>query len=181
MGHPLRTGCPLGHAVLPQRSLDRGCDPRCFADARAPSLKRFGRPLTHACGCALPGGRRSTCHLLRVSAQTPSPHVGAGMTEAWTWSRWNEPCRAAGRRHRTTASWPLTRPWSLEGGATTLWPRTTCRAPPLTESVMPVQAFAATQRAQQLPQAQGSWILMARRTQLLPPPRNPPKCQRGAQ
>jgi hypothetical protein len=25
--HPLRTGCPLVSAVLPQRSLDRGCGP----------------------------------------------------------------------------------------------------------------------------------------------------------
>jgi hypothetical protein len=49
-GHPLGTGCPLGLAVLPQRSLDQGCDPQCFVGARAPSLKRSGRPLPHACG-----------------------------------------------------------------------------------------------------------------------------------
>jgi hypothetical protein len=103
------------------------------------------------------------------------------MTEAWTWSRWNAPCRAAGRRCRATASWPLTRPWSLEGGAATLWPRTTRRAPPLMESGTPVQECATAQRAQQQPQTQGGWIVVARRTQLLPPPRNPPKCQHGAQ
>jgi hypothetical protein len=49
-GHPLGTGCPLGPAVLPQRSLGRGCDPRCFAGARARSLKRPERPLSHAYG-----------------------------------------------------------------------------------------------------------------------------------
>jgi hypothetical protein len=92
-----------------------------------------------------------------------------------------QPCRAAGRCRRATVSWPLTRPWSLEGGAATLWPRTTRRAPPLTESGTPVQACAAAQRAQQQPQTQGGWIFVARRTQLLPPPRNPPKCRRGAQ
>jgi hypothetical protein len=29
--------------VLPQRSLDRGCDPRCFAGAPAPFLERLER------------------------------------------------------------------------------------------------------------------------------------------
>jgi hypothetical protein len=50
MGHPLETERPLESAVLPQQSLGRGCDPRYFAGARAPSLKRLGRPLPHACG-----------------------------------------------------------------------------------------------------------------------------------
>jgi hypothetical protein len=45
-GHQLGIGCPLGPAVLPQRSLDRGCGPRCFGGAHAPSLKRPGRPLS---------------------------------------------------------------------------------------------------------------------------------------
>jgi hypothetical protein len=38
----LRT-CPLRVAVLPQQSLDRGCDPRRLADAHAPSLERLER------------------------------------------------------------------------------------------------------------------------------------------
>jgi hypothetical protein len=35
-GHPLGTGCPLGPAALPQRSLDRGCGPRCFGGLARP-------------------------------------------------------------------------------------------------------------------------------------------------
>jgi hypothetical protein len=87
--------------------------------------------------------------LLRVSAQTPSPHVGAGMTEAWTWSRWNAPCRAIGRRRPATASWPPVRPWSLEGDAATPWLQTMLQAPSSTEFRMSAQLYAAVQRAQQ--------------------------------
>jgi hypothetical protein len=43
-GHPLGTGCPLVSAVLPQRSLDRGCGPRCFGGAHAPSPEIPGHP-----------------------------------------------------------------------------------------------------------------------------------------
>jgi hypothetical protein len=88
---------------------------------------------------------------LRVSAQTLSPHVGAGMTATLIWSSQSVPCRAIGQRRHATASWPPVRPWSLEGGAATLWPRTTPRMLPLTESGTPVQARAAAQRAQQQP------------------------------
>jgi hypothetical protein len=40
-GHLLGTGRALGFAVLPQQSLGRGCDPRCFAGAHAPFLERL--------------------------------------------------------------------------------------------------------------------------------------------
>jgi hypothetical protein len=70
MGHPLGSGHPLEFAVRPQRSLDRGYDPRCFTDAHAlsleklehlrdprsfvgalaPSPERFEHPRPHACG-----------------------------------------------------------------------------------------------------------------------------------
>jgi hypothetical protein len=50
-----------------------------------------------------------------VSAQTSSPHVGAGMIAASTWSSRSVPCRAVGRHRHATASWPLVRPWSLGG------------------------------------------------------------------
>jgi hypothetical protein len=63
-------GTLLGFAVLPQQSLDRGCDPRCLVGAHAPSVERLerlrdprsfvgapapyperpGHPLPHACG-----------------------------------------------------------------------------------------------------------------------------------
>jgi hypothetical protein len=84
----------------------------------------------------------------RVSAQTPSPHVGAGMTAASTWSSQSAPCRAVGRRRHATASWPLVRPWSLEGGAATPWLQTTPLELPLTESGKSVQPYVAAQRAQ---------------------------------
>jgi hypothetical protein len=38
-GHPLGTRCPLVSVVLPQRSLGRGCGPRCFGVARTPFSK----------------------------------------------------------------------------------------------------------------------------------------------
>jgi hypothetical protein len=60
----------------------------------------------------------------RVSAQTPSPHVGARMIVAWIWSSQRAPYRAVGRRRHATASWTLVRPWSLEGGAATPWLQT---------------------------------------------------------
>jgi hypothetical protein len=50
-----------------------------------PSLP--GRPLPHACGRALPGGRWFVCPLLRVSAQTPTPRAGTWITVTSTWSR----------------------------------------------------------------------------------------------
>jgi hypothetical protein len=57
-------------------------------EALARPLQRDpARPLPHACGRVLPEGRWSVRPLLRVSAQTPTPHVGAGMTAASTWSR----------------------------------------------------------------------------------------------
>jgi hypothetical protein len=40
-GHPPGTGRPLGFAVLPQQSLDRGCDPRRFAGTHTPFLERL--------------------------------------------------------------------------------------------------------------------------------------------
>jgi hypothetical protein len=40
--------------VLPQQSLDRGCDPRCLAGAHAPSLERPERHLTLEVLSALP-------------------------------------------------------------------------------------------------------------------------------
>jgi hypothetical protein len=86
-GHPFGTGCPLVSAVQPQRSLDRGCDHRCSGGARAPFPKRPGHPLPHACGRALPRDHWSVCPLLRASAQTLTPRVGAGMTVSSTWSR----------------------------------------------------------------------------------------------
>jgi hypothetical protein len=42
-GHPPGTRRPLGFAVLPHQSLDRGCDPRCLAGAHVPSLERLER------------------------------------------------------------------------------------------------------------------------------------------
>jgi hypothetical protein len=42
-GHPPGPERPLGFAVLPQQSLDRGCDPRCLAGAHVPSLERLER------------------------------------------------------------------------------------------------------------------------------------------
>jgi hypothetical protein len=49
-GHPFGTGYPLVSMAQPQRSLDRGCDYRCFGGARAPFPKILGHPLPHACG-----------------------------------------------------------------------------------------------------------------------------------
>jgi hypothetical protein len=51
----------------------------------------------------------------RVSAQMPTPYVGARMTVASIWSSQSAPCRAFGRRRHATASWPPVRPWSLGG------------------------------------------------------------------
>jgi hypothetical protein len=117
----------------------------------------------------------------RVSAQTSSPHVGAGMTVASIWSSQSAPCRAVGRRCPATASWPLVRPWSLEGEAATLWPQIMPPEPPLTESGMSAQLYAAAQRPQQQCLALGGWEPMAWKKQLLPPPGNPPKSRHGAQ
>jgi hypothetical protein len=67
---------------------------------------------------------------LRVSAQTSTPHVGAGMTVALTWSSQSVPCRAVDQRRLATASWPPVRPWSLEGDTATPWPQTTPQSRP---------------------------------------------------
>jgi hypothetical protein len=117
---------------------------------------------------------------LRLSAQTPTPHVGVGMTVASTWSRWNVPCRAVGRRRPATASWPLVRPWSLEGDGATPWLLTMLPEPPSTESRMSAQLYAAVQRAQQQCPALGGWEPVAWKKQLLPPLGNPLKSRCGA-
>jgi hypothetical protein len=90
------------------------------------------------------------------------------------------PCRAVGRRRHATASWPLVRPWSLEGGATTPWPQTTPPEQPSTESGMSAQSYAAAQHAQEQCPALGGWEPMVWKKQL-PPPGNPPKSRRCAQ
>jgi hypothetical protein len=94
---------------------------------------------------------------LRVSAQTPTPRVGAAMTVTSTWSRYNAPCRAVDRRRPATASWPVVRPWSLVGVAATPWLLTTLPEPPSTVSGMSVQLYAAVQHAHQQCPALGDW------------------------
>jgi hypothetical protein len=167
--------------VQPQRNLDRGCDHRCFGDARAPFPRRPGHPLLHAYGHVLPGGRWSERPLLRASAQTLMPHIGAGMTVSLTWSRYNAPYRVVGRRRPVIASWPLVRPWSLEGVATTPWLLTMLLGSPSMEFGTSVQPCAAVRRAQQQCLAQGDWEPVVWKKQLLPPPRNLPKSQHDAQ
>jgi hypothetical protein len=73
---------------------------------------------------------------LWVSAQTPTPHVGAGMTVASIWSSQSAPCQAVGQRRHATTSWPPVRPWSLEGDTTTPWLQIVPPGPPSTESGM---------------------------------------------
>jgi hypothetical protein len=110
-GHPFGIGCPLVSAVPPRQNLGQDYDPQCSNGAHAPFPKRPGRLLLYAYDCAPPRGRRSVHPLRRASAQTSSPRVGAGMTEASTWSKQNVPCRAVGRRRRATASWPPVMSW----------------------------------------------------------------------
>jgi hypothetical protein len=117
---------------------------------------------------------------LRVSAPMPTPHVDAGMTEAWVWPGQNAPFQGDGRHRHATTSWPPARLWNLEGGVTTPWLQTTLQEQPLTEPGMSAQACAAAQRAQQLHQAQGGWSPMAWKTQPLPPSGNPRGTSRGA-
>jgi hypothetical protein len=50
MGHPLGSGRPLGFTAQPQRSHSRGCGPRHFVGAHAPSPERRGHPRPQACG-----------------------------------------------------------------------------------------------------------------------------------
>jgi hypothetical protein len=91
------------------------------------------------------------------------------------------PYRAVGRRRPAIASWPLVRPWSLEGVATTPWLPTMLPESPSMESGMSVQPYAAMRCAQQQCLAQGGWEPVVWKKQLLPPPRNLPKSRRGAQ
>jgi hypothetical protein len=51
------------------------------------------------------------------------------------------PYRADGRRHPAIASWPLVRPWSLEGVAATPWLLTMLPEPPSTESEMSMRCM----------------------------------------
>jgi hypothetical protein len=73
------------------------------------------------------------------------------------------------------------RPWSLEGDATTPCLLTMLTEPPLTESGMSAQLYAAVQHAQQQCPALGGWEPVAWKRQLLPPPGNLLKSRRGAQ
>jgi hypothetical protein len=50
MGYPPRFGRPLEFVVQLERRLGRGCDPRSFADAHAPSPERLEHPRPHAYG-----------------------------------------------------------------------------------------------------------------------------------
>jgi hypothetical protein len=86
-----------------------------------------------------------------------TPRVGAGMTASSTWSRQNVPYREVGRRRPAIASWPLVRPWSLEGVATTPWLLTTPLVMPSMESGMLALACAAVRRAQHQCLALGDW------------------------
>jgi hypothetical protein len=119
--------------------------------------------------------------LLRTSAQTLTPRVGAGMTVSSIWSRYNVPYRVVGRRRPAIASWPLVRSWSLEGVATTPWLLTMLLGSPSMESGTFVQPCAAVRRAQQECLAQGGWELVVWKKQLPLPPRNLPKSRHGAQ
>jgi hypothetical protein len=80
---------------------------------------------------------------LRVSAQTLTPHVGAGMTVASIWSSRSAPCRAVGRRHPAIVSWLSVRPWSLERVTATPWLQTMPLEPSSTEPGMFAQLHAA--------------------------------------
>jgi hypothetical protein len=150
-----------------------------FGGARTPFPKRPGHPLPHACGRVLPGGRWSVRPLLRASTQTLTPRAGAGMTVSSTWLRLNVPYRVVGRRRPAIASWPLVRPWSLEGVATTPWLPTMPPESPSMESGTFVTAVV--RRAQQQCLALGGWEPAVWRKQLLPPPRNLPKSRHSAQ
>jgi hypothetical protein len=91
------------------------------------------------------------------------------------------PYRVVGRRCPAIVSWPLVRPWSLEGVATTPWLLT---MPPESPSMEPgtfLQPCATVRRAQQQCLARGGWKLVAWKKQLLLPPRNLPKSRHGAQ
>jgi hypothetical protein len=68
----------------------------------------------------------------------------------------------------------------LGGVAATPWLLTTLPEPPLTESGMSAQLYAAVQHAQQQCPALGDWEPMAWKKQLLPPPGNPLKSRRCA-
>jgi hypothetical protein len=50
MGHPPEFGHPLEFEVKLERSPGRGCDPRSFAGAHAPSPERLEHPHPHAYG-----------------------------------------------------------------------------------------------------------------------------------
>jgi hypothetical protein len=119
--------------------------------------------------------------LLRASAQTLTPRVGAEMTMSSTWSRQNVPYQVVGRCRPAIASWPLVRPWSLEGVTTTPWLPTMPLESPSIESGTFVQPCGAVRRAQQQCMALGDWEPAVWRKQLLPPPRNLPKSRHGAQ
>jgi hypothetical protein len=69
----------------------------------------------------------------------------------------------------------------LGGDAATPWLQTMPLEPPLTESGMSAQLYAAVQRAQQQCPALSGWEPVAWKKKLLPPLGNLPKSQHGAQ
>jgi hypothetical protein len=69
------------------------------------------------------------------------------------------PYRVVGQRRPAIASWPLVRPWSLEGAATTPWLLTMLPESLSMESETSVQPCVAVRRAQQQCLARGGWEL----------------------
>jgi hypothetical protein len=118
---------------------------------------------------------------LRVSAQTPTPHVGAGMTVASIWSSQSVSCRAVGRRRPATTSWPPVRPWSSRGDVATPWPPTVPPEPPAMESGIFARLYVVVQHARQQRPALGGSEPVAWKRQLPPSPGNLPKSRRGSQ
>jgi hypothetical protein len=130
--------------------------------ASSPARLRLSSTRWSSVGAAFTEGERTDA----------TPHVDARMIEASVWPSQNAPCRGDGRHRHATASWPLARPWNLEGGITTPWLQTTPQEQPLMEPGMSAQACAAAQRVQQQHQAQGGWSPVAWKMQPLPPSGN---------
>jgi hypothetical protein len=72
MGHPCGFRHPLEFVALAERSLDRGCNPRSFAGAHAPSLKRLVRLRPHAYSLVLPAVIRPLQRDWSILARTPT-------------------------------------------------------------------------------------------------------------
>jgi hypothetical protein len=118
---------------------------------------------------------------LRVSAQTPTSHVGARDDHGLDLVEVEcamPSSRSTSSRHCFMAPGEAV---ELEGDAATPWPLTMLPEPFSMESEMFAQLYAVAQRAQQRCPALGGWEPVAWKKQLLPPPGNPLKSRRGAQ